>query len=152
VRVGGGGGLSAWGVTRGGAPSEKVTSIVSFVPSGLGVTTAGDAATFVNERAGRGGGGGDTGGGGGTGGGGTAVAIPSDPLAGRIPGALILHTYRPLAAWAELHVPSRVGPWPLPRATGAPCWSTTVTLHARPALKRAWKRTGPPRTPITVGE
>src|SRR5262249_21750542 len=143
---------STCAVTCPGAPSEKVTSIVSLVPSGLGVTTVGDAASFVSERAGRGGGAGTGGGWGCGGGGGSAAAIPSDPVAGRIPGALIVHAYRPLRAAAELHVQSTFDPLPLPLATVTPRWSTTLTVHARLELRRAWNRTGPPRTPITVGE
>jgi len=40
---------------------------------------------------------------------------------------------------------------PVPVATRAPVASATVTVHGRGALRRAWKRTGPPMAPRTDG-
>src|SRR5581483_6064580 len=90
--------------------------------------------------------------GGGTGAGGGGSFPPMTPVAGRTAAEdAIFHANGPLPAPAELQVQSTVSAVPLFRATTVPFGSVTVTDHGSVDESRAWKRTLPPRTPVTTG-
>src|SRR5947208_37328 len=86
---------------------------LSFTPSPFGEIADGVAARFVSDRTGAG----------------TGRPMPIVPVAGRAPGAAIVHVKRPLPATSELQVQSTAVPLPEPLATGCPNWSTTETVH-----------------------
>ena len=114
----------------------NVTVEPSPVPSAAGATTTGSVARFVSESAG----------------GGTGRPTPIVPVAGRVPVAAIVHVKRPEPAAGAFHVQSTSGPRPGPDATVRPSSSVIVTVQRRADDTRAWKRTGPPKAPATVGE
>ena len=77
---------------------------------------------------------------------------PIVPPAGRtLSPAEIVQLYKPGSAVVASHVQSTFCVVPAPLATRAPVASETVTFHGSGALRRAWKRTGPPMAPRTDG-
>ena len=77
---------------------------------------------------------------------------PSVPVAGRtsLPDAIV-QANGPLPAPAELQLQSMSCEVPVLLATAVPAAFFTVTVHGKAAVRRAWKRTAPPRTPLTTG-
>ena len=77
---------------------------------------------------------------------------PSIPTAGRTESpAAIVQPYDPCNTVAESHVQSMSWLVPVPLATTLPVASVIVTVQGSGSLRRAWKRTWPPRAPRTEG-
>src|SRR5258708_5374506 len=76
---------------------------------------------------------------------------PIVPVAGRAPGAAIVHVYLWDDARVASHVQSTSVPAPEPCAAVTPLASVTVTVHASDALSLPLKRTGPPSFPSACG-
>ena len=106
--------------------------VVSSEGSPPGESSAGAAAALATKSA-------------------AAEPEPIVPVAGRAPGAAIVHVYLCIGTRVVSQVQSTIDPVPAPWAAVTPFASVRVTVHGNEALSRPLKRTGPPSLPLTWG-